>query len=281
MQKALINDVELEYESTGSGEAVLFISPVLADGFVPLATDDALGDYRIIRYHKRGWVGSTHTDGPVSIQDHAADAAALLSHLGVTRAHVVGHSSGAAVAAQLAVDDPDLVHTVALLELTLLSVPSGAEFLAAAAPVFDLYAAGEHEAAIAAFLSAASGLEWNDCSATLEQHAPGVVAQAVTDADTFFGVELPGLVEWQFGRDDAARVTQPVLSIVGSDTGPVWVEVAAFLRSSMPDVDEQRIEGVGHFLHLQEPAPVARAIADFLARYPIPSRSASRAGVSR
>ena len=108
MEYAKVNGVEFEYEVVGSGEPVLLISPVLADGFLPLMSEPALADrYQLIRYHKRGWVGSTHTPAPVSITDHAADAAALLDHLGVARAHVAGHSSGAAVAAQMALDHPE------------------------------------------------------------------------------------------------------------------------------------------------------------------------------
>ena len=71
--------------------------------------------------------------------DHAADAAALLDHLGV--AHVIGHSSGAAAAAQLAVDEPNRVATLGLLELSIFSVPSGEAFLETAAPVFATRAA--------------------------------------------------------------------------------------------------------------------------------------------
>ena len=106
MDTATVNGVELEYEVVGAGEPVLLISPVLADGFVPLTAEPALAGYQLIRYHKRGWVGSTHTPGAVSVSDHAADAAALLAHLGVPTAHVAGHSSGAAVAAQLALEHP-------------------------------------------------------------------------------------------------------------------------------------------------------------------------------
>src|SRR5260370_41525792 len=97
MQIAAINGVELEYEVVGSGEPVLLISPVLADGFLPLVQEPALADhYQLIRYHKRGWARSTHTPPPVSIADHAADAAALLDRLGLGRAHVAGHSAGPA-----------------------------------------------------------------------------------------------------------------------------------------------------------------------------------------
>ena len=63
---------------------------------LPLLSEPTLADrHQLIRYHKRGWCGSTHTPPPVSIADHAADAAALLDHLGLPRAHVAGHSSGA------------------------------------------------------------------------------------------------------------------------------------------------------------------------------------------
>ena len=135
MESVALNGLELEYEAIGSGEPVLLISPVLADGFVPLLSEPALADrHLLIRYHKRGWAGSTHTPPPVSIGDHAGDAAALLEHLGIPRAHIAGHSSGAAVAAQLALDRPEMVQTLILMELSLLSVPSGELFLESAGP---------------------------------------------------------------------------------------------------------------------------------------------------
>jgi pimeloyl-ACP methyl ester carboxylesterase len=265
MDSAKVNGVELEYEVVGSGEPVLFISPVLADGFLPLLSEPALADrYQLIRYHKRGWVGSTHTPPPVSVATHAADAAAILHHLGVPRAHVAGHSSGAAVAAQLALDSPETVHTLILLELSLLSVPSGDAFFQQAGPAFEAYGSGDHEAAFAIFMSAVSGLDWATCRAVLEERVPGTVAQAIKDADTFFGIELPALTEWAFGREQAAAIDCPVLSVLGADTLPLWVEVAAFLRTSLPHVEECTIDGVGHLLHGQRPEPVARAMAEFL-----------------
>jgi pimeloyl-ACP methyl ester carboxylesterase len=270
MEHAKVNGVELEYEVGGSGEPLLLISPVLADGFVPLVSEPSLAErYQLVRYHKRGWVGSTHTSSAVSVADHAADAAALLDHLGIARAHVAGHSSGAAVAAQLALDEPERVVTLALLELSLFSVPSGESFLRGAAPVLETYAVGDHEAALAMFLPAVSGLDWPTCQDLLDERLPGAIAQAVKDADTFFGVELPGLIEWTFGAEQASSIHQPVLSVLGSDTQLLWVEVAEFLRTWIADVEERVIDGVGHLLHIQRPAPVADAIADFVGRHPI------------
>jgi pimeloyl-ACP methyl ester carboxylesterase len=270
MKHAKVNGVELEYDDTGSGEPVLLISPVIADGFLPLVSERALAvGYRLITYHRRGWAGSTHTPPPVTIADHAADAAALLDHLGVHRAHIAGHSSGAAVALQLALDRPEMVHTLALLELSLLSVPGAAGFLGKAGPAFEAYASGQHEAAVATFLSAASGLEWDACRAILDEHVPGAVPLAITDADTFFGIELPALGAWTFGPEQAAAIDMPVLSVLGTDTEPFWVEVATRLRAWLPRVEDAAIEGAGHFLHMHRPAPVAKEVAAFFGRHPL------------
>jgi pimeloyl-ACP methyl ester carboxylesterase len=287
-----VNGVKLDYELCGAGEPVLLIDMLIADCFVPLLSQPALADgYQLIRYHKRGWVGSTHTPPPVSIADHVADAAALLDHLGVPRAHIVGHSTGGSIGAQLALDHPEEVHTLTLLEPTLVSLPLGGEFLKAAGPVFEAYRSGDHSGALAMFVAAASGLDWEECRTLLEERIPGVITQSIKDADTFFGVELPAVVEWRFGPEQAAAIRRPVLSVIGAETQPLWVEIAEFLRSSLPHVEECTIEGVGHLLQIQRPEPVARRMAEFLGRYSIggnglepserPSGSRSVAAVSR
>ena len=267
MDRAKVNGVELEYEVRGAGEPVLLIDMLIADCFVPLLAEPALaGGYQLIRYHKRGWVGSTHTPPPVSIGEHAADAAALLEHLGVRRAHIAGHSTGASIGAQLALDHPEKVHTLTLLEPTLVSLPLGGAFLKAAGPVLDAYGTGDHSGAFAMFVTAASGLDWERCRALLEERIPGVVRQSIKDADTFFGVELPALTEWTFGPEQAAAIRRPVLSVIGAETQPLWVEIAEFLRSSLPHVEECTIDGAGHLLQIQRPEPVARGMAGFLGR---------------
>jgi 3-oxoadipate enol-lactonase len=267
MNKATINGVDLEYDVRGSGEPLLLISPFLADGFIPLVAERELADrYQIVVYHKRGWVGSTRTPGPVTVGEHAADAAALLDHLDIPRAHVGGHSSGAAVTLQLALDRPERVHSLVLLEPSLLSVPAAQAFFAKVGPALEAHAAGRPEEALAIFMGAASGLDWERCRTLLEERVPGMIAQSIRDADTFFGVELPGLTQWAFDARQAATIAQPALSVLGSNTESLWVEVDDLLRSSMPNIESCTIEGVGHLLHLERPEPVARAIAAFLAR---------------
>jgi len=127
MESAKFNGTVLEYDVRGAGEPLLLISTgPLADSFLPFLTDPALQTrHRVIAYHQRGQAGSPRDPGSatVTFEEHAADAAALLGHLDIPRAHVAGHSTGAVVALQLAVDRPAFVHSLVLLEPTLPAAP--------------------------------------------------------------------------------------------------------------------------------------------------------------
>ena len=209
----------------------------------------------------------------MSIADHVVDAAALLDHLDVPRAHIAGHSTGGAIALQMALDRPEIVHTLVVMEPSLLAVPGVPAFLQTVGPAFEAYAAGEHEKALAIFMTAASGLDWKTYRAMVEARIPSAAADALKDVDTLFGVELPALGQWTFNARSAAAISRPALSVVGSETRPLWKESAELLRASLPRVEECRIEGVGHLLHIQRPEPVARGIARFLERHEMSLRS--------
>src|SRR6266542_2329663 len=270
MDIANVNGVQLEYETTGSGEPVLLISPMVAGAFrLFMSAKPLVKRYRLIRYHRRGWCGSTHTTPPVSIADHAADAAALLGELGISRAQIAGHSSGGAIALQLALDYPDRVHTLALLEPSLLTVPSAQSLFAKAGPAMEAYGVGDHESAVEGFLSGVRGLDRATCRDVIDEHVAGGVAQAIKDAHTIFGIELPALSAWKFGAEEAAAIDQPILSVRGTDTEPLWVDVAELLHAWFPQVEDLTVAGVGHLLQMQNPEPVARGVAEFFGRHAI------------
>jgi pimeloyl-ACP methyl ester carboxylesterase len=275
MERTRLNGVELEYEVKGSGEPLLLISTgPIAGGFLPFLSEPALVErYRLISYHQRGQVGSTRSPAPVSFAQHAADAAALLVHLGVRRAHVAGHSSGGDIALQLALDRAELVHTLALLEPALMGVPSAGTFFEKAGPALAAYRSGDSEAATAKFLSMVSSLDWETCRTVIDRHVPGGVAQAMKDAATFFGSYLPALSAWQFGRNEAAKISQPVLSVLGTQSERLFAEGRDLLHSWFPQVEDLTVERVGHLLHMQQPEPVVRGVAAFLGRHPMGTRA--------
>lgn len=72
------------------------------------------GDYRILLYDKRGHGLSEATPAPYAMTDHVDDLAALLDHVGMTRAAVVGLSVGGVIAQGLAARRPDLVAALVL-----------------------------------------------------------------------------------------------------------------------------------------------------------------------
>jgi pimeloyl-ACP methyl ester carboxylesterase len=267
MEKANVNGMQMEYEVKGSGEPVLMISTgPIADSFLPLFPEKALAGYRLIRYRQRG-LDRTNGRTPVSFAAHAADAAALLAHLGVRRAHVAGHSTGALIALQLAVDHPDVVQSLALLEPPLPAAPSAGAFFEKQGPAFAAYGAGDGKAAMSRFLSVVSSLDWETCQKVIDQYIPGGVARAMAHVDDMFGSYLPALQGWQFGADQAATISQPVLSVVGTDSEQLFLDGHEVLHTWFPELEECSVEGVAHLLHLQRPEPVARGLAGFFARH--------------
>jgi pimeloyl-ACP methyl ester carboxylesterase len=263
MEHAKVNGVDLAYEVVGSGEAVLLIHGAhIADALQPLVAEAALERFQRIRYHRRGLGGSTRPvqAGPTSVTVQAEDAAGLLDHLGVDRAHLAGHSWGGAIVLELAAMHPTRVASLVLLEPALLTTPAGAAFVHAVTPLIERYEAGDAEGAVHGFLALVGDRNWR---ATIEQTVPGGIAQAVKDAATFFETELPGPT-WTFGPEQAAAITCPVLSVLGSRSSPLFVESRQLLHTWFPNCEDADIIGATHLLQMQAPGPVATAIAAFL-----------------
>jgi pimeloyl-ACP methyl ester carboxylesterase len=267
MQRANVDGITLEYEEQGSGEPVVFIhGSHITDAFAPLMVEPALKDFRLMRYRRRGFMGSSRHDGMLSIPGQAADCLGLLGHLGVDSAHIVGHSYGGCIALQLAVDAPAAVRSLSLLEPPLFDVPSGEQAGEAMARIAAIYETGDKAGAVDAFMQAVCGKHYRT---PLDATVPGGYAQAVADADTFWRVELPVHQEWTFTADDAARITQPVLAVVGADSDiaidwPIFGEGHRMLREWFPQAEPFILPGAAHLLQMENPHDMAIALAEFL-----------------
>ena len=167
-------------------------------------------------YHRIGYAGSSRVAGSVSLAQQAAHLVALMRHLGMQRAHLVGHSSGGNIILQLALDAPEMVGSLAVLEPALPVEASGSERLlstrAFMAPVMERYRAGDKAGAVDGFMRGVTGPDYR---VALDRVLPEAFGEAVASADTFFGQELPAVGQWSFRREDARRITQPVLAVVG------------------------------------------------------------------
>ena len=164
MDHIRVDDAKTAYEVRGDGEPVLLIPlSVFIDGLAhPLFGEAALaGAYRLIHYYRRGWSGSTLGDGPSSVARQAADAVALLEHLEIERVHVAGHSYGGVIALQLALDAPELVRSLALLEPALRAGPEGqAHLRRIIGPARERYSSGDKRGFITVFTDGVFGAGW-------------------------------------------------------------------------------------------------------------------------
>jgi pimeloyl-ACP methyl ester carboxylesterase len=271
MERTAINGVELEYELQGSGEPVVLIHWGLCAAWgEPLMDEPALADsHRLLRYHRAGFAGSDRVHGPIGIADHAAHCARLMGLLEIERGHIVGHSSSALIALQLALDFPEAVQTLALMEPARPTPPTEgqAEFIREfVAPAIESYRAGDKAAAVGTF---AQGVFGPDYRVPLEKGLPGAFEQAVADADAFFGQELPALQQWSFTEEDAKRVTQPVLAISGENTAQTFPERLELLVGWLPNVERFKLPNVTHLLHVQDPRGMAEGLAALYARHPV------------
>jgi pimeloyl-ACP methyl ester carboxylesterase len=268
MRPVQAGDVMLAVSDRGSGEPVVFIQTALmADELLPLADAPALTrDYRRIVYHRRGYGTSSPADLPGSIVRDTEDLRSLLDALAIDRAHVVGFSYSGAVALQFAADAPERTHSLVAIEPPPVHVPSAGEFRAANDRLLELRQRQGHDAAVDALLTMVFGGDWREAA---DASVPGAAAHAERDAATLFDVDLPALLHWRFGAQDAARIRCPALHIGGTDSGPWFAQVRMQVLTWLPGADDAVIDGAGHALALTHTAEVAEALAGFLRRHPM------------
>jgi pimeloyl-ACP methyl ester carboxylesterase len=264
MKRAALDRMELEYEIRGSGEPIVLVHHGAgADWFDPLWEEPSLSArYRLVRYHRVGYAGSSRLVPPLTFAQEAKSFRALVRHLGLARVHVVGHSASACIALQIALDASDSVHSLALLEPALVAVPSPPEVPRA----LELYRAGDTTAAIDTFLRGTCGAQYRP---VLEKAVPGAIEQALADAATFFEHELPALRQWSFGPDEARHVLQPVLAVIGDQSDSRFHQRQKLLLEWLPNVEPFVLPGAGHLLHLQNASGMAAGLAAFFARHSV------------
>jgi 3-oxoadipate enol-lactonase len=118
MPKIAINNIEMYYEITGQGEPFLLIHGLGSstrdwEDMIPF-----LSDFQIITIDLRGHGRSSKPKGPYSAKMFANDIISLLKKLEISSAHILGISLGGGIALQIAVDYPEFVKTLIVINST-------------------------------------------------------------------------------------------------------------------------------------------------------------------
>ena len=132
MSHADVNGLSLYYEEHGSGEPLVLLHGGISAGemFAPILPELA-ARRRVITVDLQGHGHTADADRPLRPQTMADDVAALIEHLGLASADVMGYSLGGLVALRMAIQHPQLVRRLVLVAVAFRRDGSHPEVVAA------------------------------------------------------------------------------------------------------------------------------------------------------
>jgi 3-oxoadipate enol-lactonase len=252
-----VRDTSLYYEQTGTGPQLLFIHGMCGDADVWSGQVARLADrFTCITYDRRGHTRSTLGTEPESVETHAADAAALIEALHLTRPLVVGSSGGARIATELARTRPELLAGAVLSEPPIFSLEpeAGRQFMAdVAVTVAPAAQTGGPRAAVDAFFPLVCPGLWSRLD---ERGRDRLRANGQMLLAEFAGRP------YVLTADEVAAIDVPALVIAGTTSHPALRVIAATLARTLPDARLLRLDGSGHVTYIERPDDFARAVRD-------------------
>jgi proline iminopeptidase len=262
--------VRLYYEEVGQGAPILFVHEFASDhrGWEPQMREFGKR-HRCIAYSARGY---TPSDVPAdkdaySYQHVMRDAVAVLDHLKIDSAHLIGLSMGGYTSLQVALNHPGRVRSMVLA-----GTGSGSErwytqdFHKHSRELGDQF---EREGSAAVAKSYGMGPSrlpfllkdprgFAEFTARLAEH------DALGSANTSRGFQgaRPSLYDF---ANEIRNLAVPALIVVG-DEDERCIEPSLFLKDVMPAAGLVVLPKTGHVVNLEEPDLFNEVVGDFLAR---------------
>ena len=260
--------VKLYYEEAGSGTPLIFIHEFAGDhrSWAPQMKHFS-ARYRCIAFNARGYPPSDVPEDVerYSVENAADDAAAILKHLKISRAHVCGLSMGGFATLHFGLRHPDKT-----LSLAICGCGYGAEKDKRAAFIKEseeLAARFERDGSAKATSGYAEGATrvqlqnknppaWREFAARLAEHS------ALGAANTLRGVQArrPSLYDL---TDRMAKITAPVL-IVAGDEDQACLQPGILMKNTIPAAGLLVLPKSGHVVNLEDPDLFNRLLEDFL-----------------
>jgi pimeloyl-ACP methyl ester carboxylesterase len=259
---------EIAYRDEGRGTPLVLLHGLMAHGGFFREQRALADDFRLISVDLRGHGASVRAGERPTVEQLAADVAALAEQLDLRGAIGVGWSLGATV----------LWHV--------LTGPAAERF--AGAVVIDMTArvcnGGDWDL----------GLSPEACRARSDAIRDDFETFAINAGQAIFaqpiGAESRGLADWasfEFARNDAGaigavweslmredargllrRIALPTLIVRGAQSHLYGSETADHLAAALPDARIVELERAGHAPHIEQPDLFNRAIRDFAAGLP-------------
>ena len=245
-------------EIAGEGEPVILVHGLggTSNSFQPQM--DVLRRHRAIRPDLPGSGRSPVPDKPLSIVGFAEAIVALARALGMEKPHLIGHSMGTIVCQWLAVEQPEMVRSLALCG-ALMEPPDAAR---AGLRARAAKARADGMAGIADAVAAGS------TAAATKQDNPAAVAfvreSLMRQDPEGYARTCEALAEAKAA--DARQIGCPTLLITGEDDAVAPASVARTLAERIQGARAVVLPRCGHWATVERPREVNAALADFYTR---------------
>lgn len=257
---AEVNGTRLYYEVSGAGRPLVLIHGQSLDLRMWDDQFEVFGQqYRVLRYDMRGYGRSALPTGePYAPVD---DLMALMRHLDMAPAHILGLSRGGRVAIDFALTYPQAADSLVLADAALGGF-QWTDFGESVAEVKTVWRTDGNEAARQRWLAN-----------TL--FAPALRIPAVAARLTRIVTDYAGWPVWVDGgciraldppaAEQLDRIGVPTLVMVGELDVPDFHAIAQMLAEGIPNARLTILPGVGHMANMEDPDRFNATVLDFLA----------------
>lgn len=256
---AVIDEIEIGYDDVGSGLPLVFLHGFPHDRTLWSPQLSALVDHcRCVAPDLRGFGESTVT-GPYTMDQYADDVAALLNHLQIRRAVIVGLSMGGYVAFALWRRRPELVRALVLADTR-----SGADSDEGRVKRKQLVALALERGSGAVADAQISGM----LGKTTRETHPDIV-ESVRQMLSSAPVDgIVGALHAMMDRPDSgptlSTITVPTSILVGDEDALTPVKDARSMHEAIPSSRLEIIRGAGHLSNLEKPAAFNHVLSEFV-----------------
>jgi pimeloyl-ACP methyl ester carboxylesterase len=263
-----VNGIQVSFQEAGTGEPVVFLHCSASTGEQWWAQFERLSrHHRVIAPDLFGcgesesWQGR----GRLTLEAEAAIVEAFIDYCGEP-VHLVGHSYGGALALRAALDYPDGIKTLTLIEPVAFHLlrhdeSHGVEHFRKVRGVADCISlavlCGDYQAGMGCFVDYWNGEgTWARMKDDKRAALAGRITRVVLDFAATTGEETTPAAY--------VRVGMPTLVIRG-DRSPAPVRhLAEVLEDTLPDAVLETVQGAGHMLPMTHGGQVSELIADHL-----------------
>ena len=257
---AEVNGITLAYQELGSGYPLVLINGFAStmDMWNPPVLAAFAEQFRIIIFDNRGTGYSSTSDDPFTISLFASDTLTLMDALGITRAHLLGHSMGTCIAQELV-----LVHPERADRIVLVSGTCGGERMVRMKPeiwetLSDKSGTGMDLAnRMFSVLFPPKWLighdPWQYCP---DVHETTSAESAARQAEALFS--------WPGTYERLPEIHSPTLVVTGTEDVVIPPSNSRILADRIPGAGLEEIPGTGHGLMYQCPERFAERVLEFL-----------------